>query len=85
MARRACAAAARRLCSERPVTALAAVPSRADSALRTIEAQRQADEVVRRLCAGEIDSEALAIELAKADGEIGLQALARSLTKAVQR
>jgi len=52
-------------------------------ALLTIEAQRHADDVVRRLIAGDLDAEGLALELGKAYGT-GLQALARALTKAVQ-
>jgi hypothetical protein len=53
------------------------------TALKTIEAQRQADQVVRQLVAGEIDAEGLALVLAEAYGA-KLQALARALTKAAR-
>lgn len=52
-------------------------------ALRVIEAQRHADEIVSRVAAGELEADALALELGKAYGAT-LQALARSLTKAVR-
>jgi len=58
-------------------------PRLADQALRTIYAQRHADDVIRRVREGELDADALAVELAKSYG-VNLQALARAVCKAVR-
>lgn len=61
----------------RPVCAGAA-----DRALLTIEAQRHAEHLLEQVRLGALDAEGLALELGRAYG-IGLQALARSLCKAI--
>lgn len=55
----------------------------ADYALRVIEAQQHADAIVRRVQAGALDAEGLALELGKAYG-VNLLALARALVKALE-
>lgn len=57
----------------------------ADRALLTIAAERHADGIVRGVQAGELDAEGLALELGRAYGIVGLQALAlaRAIVKAL--
>ena len=62
---------------------LPACTGAAELALRVIEAQQHADALVQRVLGGELDAEGLALELGRAYG-IGLQALARSLVKAIE-
>jgi hypothetical protein len=56
--------------------------SRAAEALIVISSQQRADELVRKVTAGEMDAERLAIAIAPLYGR-DLQALARALVKAI--
>jgi hypothetical protein len=55
----------------------------ADEALVVIESQQRADELVRKVIAGEIDTDALAVAIAPLYGR-DLRALARAVVKAIR-
>ena len=61
----------------------AAMSGHANHALAVIRAQQRADELLRRVQAGEIDSEDLAIAISPMYGE-QLLAVCRAIVKALQ-